>query len=82
MYLCISGFLLDSTEDDSLKFELDIDGSFNEQIVQFLGHRSLNAMAECEWLLTSEQVAHLSSIIGQPLPTDLKLFIGVEASAV
>ena len=33
MYLCISGFLLDSTEDDSLKFELDIDGSFNEQIV-------------------------------------------------
>jgi len=82
MYLCIHGFLPDNDEDDSLKFELDIDGSFNEQIVQPLGHRSLNAMAECEWLLTSEQVAHLSSIIGQPLPTDLKLFIGVEASVV
>ena len=79
MYLCIHGFLPDNDEDDSLKFELDIDGSFNEQIVQPLGHRSLNAMAECEWLLTAAQIAHLSSIIGRPLPTDLKMFIGVEA---
>lgn len=79
MYLCISGFLLDSTEDDSLKFELDVDGLFNEQIVQLLGHRNINAMAEGEWLLTSAQIAKLSLIIGQPLPTDLKLYIGVEA---
>lgn len=79
MYLCIGGFLLDSSEDDSLKFELDIDSSFNEEIVRLLGHQSLNAMTECEWLLTSEQISQLSLITGHPLPTDLKLFIGVEA---
>jgi hypothetical protein len=79
MYLCISGFLPDNAEDDSLKFELDLDGSFNEQILQFLGHNSLNAMAEGEWLLANEQVTQISLIIGQSLPANLKLFIGVEA---
>ncbi|MDY7065823.1 hypothetical protein PsexTeo8_22720 [Pseudomonas extremaustralis] len=79
MYLCISGFLPNDPEDDSLKFELDVDSSFNDQIVQVLGHKSLDAMAEGEWLLTSEQVAQISELIGQALPTQLKLFIGVEA---
>ena len=79
MHLCISGFLPDDDdEDDLIKFELVVDGSFNEQIVQFLDHPSLNAIAEGEWLLTSEQVEQLSSIIGQPLPRDLKLYIGLE----
>ncbi|MDD2058500.1 pyocin S6 family toxin immunity protein [Pseudomonas sp. GD03860] len=79
MYLCISGFLPDDPVDDLIKFELYVDSSFNDQIVQALGHKSLNAMAEGEWLLTSEQVVQISEIISQPLPTDLKLFIGVEA---
>ena len=78
MHLCISGFLLETSEDDSLKFEHDLDSSFNGQIVQFLGHKNLNAMAEGQWLLTDEQMAHLSEITGVSLPTDLKLFIGVE----
>jgi hypothetical protein len=56
---------------------MDIDRSFDGEIVRFLGHRSLNAMVECEWLLTNEQISQLSSIIGHPLPMDLKLFIGV-----
>lgn len=79
MYLCVRGFLPDDFEDDSLKFRLAVDGILNERIVKILGHRSLNAMAEGEWALTSEQVADLSSTIGQPLPTDLDLFIGVVA---
>lgn len=78
MYLCINGFLPDSVEDDSLKFELDLDSSFNDEIVQLLGHGNLNAMAEGEWLLTGEQAVKISNIIGQSLPTHLKLFIGVE----
>ena len=78
MYLCISGFLPDDPEDDLIKFELDVGHSFNDQIVQALGHKSINAMAEGEWQLTSEQVARISEILGQNLPTDLKLFIGVE----
>ena len=78
MHLCISGFLPDDDEDDLIKFELVVDGSFNEQIVQFLGHPSLNAIAEGEWLLTSEQVEQLSSIIRQHLPRDLKMYNGLE----
>lgn len=79
MYLCIHGFLHDSAEDDSLKFKLHLDGAFNENIIQFLGHRSLNAMAEGEWLLSGEQIAHISAVIGQPLPTDLEMYIGVQS---
>jgi hypothetical protein len=79
MHLCISGFLPDNDEDDLIKFELVVDGLFNEQIVQFLGHPNLNAIAEGEWLLTGEQVEQLSSIIGQPLPNNLKMFIGLES---
>lgn len=79
MYLCISGFLPENPEDDSLKFEFELEGSFNDQIVQLLGHKSINAMAEGEWLLTDEQTAHISALIEQPLPNNLKLFIGVEA---
>lgn len=79
MYLCITGFLAESSEDDSLKFELDVDATFNDQIVGLLGHKNLNAMAAGEWLLTGEQVAQISELIRQPLPTDLKMLIGVEA---
>ena len=79
MYLCVDGFLLDSTEDDSLQFELEITRSLTEEIVKLLGHRSINAMAAGQWRLSDEQITQLSSIIGHSLPTDLKLFIGVEA---
>lgn len=79
MYLSISGFLPDENEDDSLKFDLDLKESYNSRILQLLGHRSLNAMAEGEWLLTKEQVIEISKIIGESLPTDLDLFIGVLA---
>ncbi|WP_434558575.1 pyocin S6 family toxin immunity protein [Pseudomonas sp. Z4-20] len=77
MYLCISGFLPDEDEDDSLKFDLDLDEYFNDRIIQLLGHSSLNAMAVGEWLLTKDQIREISDIIGKPLPTDLDLFIGV-----
>ena len=77
MYLRLYGFLPGDDEDDSLKFKLPIDRSFTDQIIKLLGHQDLNAMAEGEWLLTSEQVVQLSLVIGQTLPADLDLFIGV-----
>jgi hypothetical protein len=78
MHLCISGFLPNNSDDDLIKFELDVDGYFNDQVLKVLGHKSLNSMAEGEWLLTDEQITLVSGIIGQVLPSDLKLFIGVE----
>lgn len=68
---------MNSSEDDSLKFQLEIDSSFNEQIVEALNHRSLNEMAEGDLPLEGNQAALLSAIIGEPLPSDLKLVIGV-----
>ncbi|MCF4998334.1 hypothetical protein GIW70_14165 [Pseudomonas syringae] len=79
MHLCISGFLLDSSKDDSLQFELDLDSSFNDQVVKLLEHQSLNEMARGEWLLTKEQAQQIASLINREIPDDLKLFIGVEA---
>ena len=79
MFLYIFGFLFDSTEDDSLKYEMKIDPSLNDEIVARLGHASLNAMAEGDWPLTNDQVVMLSSITGRQLPTDLELLIGVVA---
>ncbi|MHC8412677.1 pyocin S6 family toxin immunity protein [Pseudomonas sp. Hz4] len=79
MYLCITGFLPDSFEDSSLKYELDVDTAFNDQIMQLLGHKSLNEMASGEWLLTAEQVQQIGALINQPIPRDLEIFIGVEA---
>jgi len=56
-----------------------VDSTFNDQIVQLLGHKSLNEMASGEWLLTAEQVRQIALLINQPIPGDLDLFIGVEA---
>lgn len=79
MYLCISGFLTGSAEDDSLKFESALDESFNDQIVKLLGHKSLNEMARGEWLLSTEEAQKIALLVDQPIPNGLKLYIGVEA---
>lgn len=78
MYLCITGFLPNNAEDDSLKYELDVDAVFNDRIVQFLGHESLEVMAGGLWPLTCDQVVKISELIGQALPEDLDMLIGVE----
>lgn len=78
MYLCIHGFLAGDVEDDSLKYRLEITETFNEPIIKLLDQPSLRAMSEGEWLLSGTQAAGISTIIGQTLPADLDLFIGVE----
>jgi hypothetical protein len=79
VYPCISGFLADSSEDDSLKFELDLDESHRQEILPILGLQSINEMAAGEWLLSTDQIMQMSTLAGRPLPMDLQLFIGLEA---
>ncbi|MGF6126004.1 hypothetical protein QF019_001193 [Pseudomonas frederiksbergensis] len=79
MYLCITGFLPDTFEDSSLKYELDVDTVFTDQIVQLLCHKSLNEMASGEWRLTDEQAQKIGALINKAIPRDLEIFIGVEA---
>ncbi len=78
MSLCITGFLPDVFEDSSLKYELYVNDEFNEQIVGPLAHKSVDEMAAGEWLLTADQVAQISRLIGEVIPSDLDIFIGVE----
>jgi hypothetical protein len=78
MYLCITGFLPDSFNDTSLKYELDVAPEFEQKIVALLGHKSLNAMASGEWLLTPDQVDQIAALINAPIPRELDVFIGVE----
>lgn len=69
----------DSFEDSSLQYELDVDTAFNDQIAELLGHKSFNGMAIGEWPLTDEQVQQIGALIGEIIPPDLDIFIGVEA---
>lgn len=79
MYLHITGFLPDDSEDDSLKFELDIAPRLEHSVIRALGHENIEAMACGEWLLTKEQVQRIATLLNQPLPLDLDIFIGVVA---
>ncbi|MET0948340.1 MAG: pyocin S6 family toxin immunity protein [Pseudomonas sp.] len=79
MYLCITGFLANGSDDTSLKYELDVAPEFEQRIVSLLGHESMNAMASGEWLLTAEQVKQIAALMNESIPLDLDVFIGVEA---
>jgi len=79
MYLCVTGFLPDSFEDSSLKYELDVKPEFEKAVMKILGWESLAAEADGELPLTNEQANQIASVVGEPLPKDLDLFIGVVA---
>lgn len=77
MYLCITGFMPDNDEDDSVKFELDIDPAYHEQVMRLLGYSTLNEMAEGLSELNSGQITAIENLTGESLPVDLQLFIGL-----
>ncbi|NWB50618.1 pyocin S6 family toxin immunity protein [Pseudomonas gingeri] len=79
MNLCISGFLPEGNDDEFIKYDLDVEPEFESELLELLGHASLNDMAVGEWPLTLEQVQQISAVIKQKLPLDLDLFIGVVA---
>jgi hypothetical protein len=79
MYLCITGFLPDSAEDSSLKFELEVAFEFEQRVMDILGWKSLAAEADGELPLTNEQVSQIANAINEPLPDNLDMFIGVVA---
>jgi hypothetical protein len=79
MYLCITGFLPDSFEDSSLKYELDVAPEFEQRIMDILGWKSLDAEADGELPLTREQVSQIADVVEKSLPDNLDMFIGVVA---
>ncbi len=79
MFLWISGFLPGDNEDDSLKYELDVSHEFEQRVLDVLGWPDLGSSPDGDWLLNAVQVQQISNIVGESLPTDLDLFIGVTA---
>lgn len=79
MYLCITGFLPDDVDDDSLKYELNVSSEFEQAVMEILGWKSLAAEADGELPLTKEQARQIASAIKESLPDDLDMFIGVQA---
>ena len=79
MYLCITGFLPDSFEDSSLKYELDVAPELEQRVMDILGWKSLDAEADGELPLTREQVSQIPDVVEESLPDNLDMFIGVVA---
>ena len=77
MFLEITGFMVDDSVDDSLKFVLDVEPEFEQGVMRVLGWESLEAEANGELPLTAAQVEAIATVIKKPLPMDLDLFIGV-----
>ncbi|MEG5264939.1 pyocin S6 family toxin immunity protein [Pseudomonas sp. JDS28PS106] len=79
MNLYITGFLIDDSEDSSLKYEFDIPPDLESDVMAVLGWESLEKECDGELPLTEEHVREISKIIQRQLPLDLDLFIGVVA---
>lgn len=79
MHLCITGFLAGDSDDTSLKYELDVQSGFEKAVLAVMGWQSLAESPEGEWLLTRDQSQQIATVINEPLPRDLDLFIDVEA---
>ncbi len=79
MFLWISGFLPGDNEDDSLKFELDVSHEFEQDVLDVLEWSDLDSSPDGDWQLNAVQVQQIARIVGEPLPMDLDLFIGVTA---
>lgn len=77
MHIYISGFLVDDSEDDSLKFDLHVAAEFEQTVMDILNWKSLAEESDGELLLTVEHIHKISIAIKEQLPKDLDLFIGV-----
>lgn len=76
-YLLITGFYPDAKQDDSLQFELDIQGSeLNEEVALLIEGKALKELEPGELLLSDEQVTNLAELLGVTFPEGLEFFIG------
>jgi hypothetical protein len=79
MYLCISGFLIDDSDDDSLKFELDVPKSHEDAVMAAMNWKTFNEGAAGETPLSEAKIHKIEKILNISLPHELALYIGVEA---
>lgn len=77
LFLSITGFYPDDVQDDTLQFELDIDGSeMNEKVAQLIESRPLSELEPGELLLSEDQVEALGALLNVSFPSGLEHFMG------
>lgn len=79
MHLCISGFLVDDRDDDSLKFELDIPENYESAVMEIMNWTNFAEGCEGEYSLSEEKVEQIEAVLKASLPRNLALYIGVES---
>lgn len=78
MHMYITGFLPDESQDESLQYDFEVDSAFNLKIALLLGHPDLTEMmAGGVWTLSPDQASKLSELIGEPIPRQLQIQIGL-----
>lgn len=77
MHLYITGFLANDSEDSSLKYDFDVAPEYERAVMDLLRWKSLAEDGDGEFLLSDDQTQQISTIINQPLPAELDLFISV-----
>lgn len=80
MRICVTGFMPDDNNDDSVKFELMVSVDRQQAVMDVLGWQDLAEEADGELLLTGDQAERVSGAVGTPFPKGLDIFIGVIAS--
>ena len=76
-YLSITGFYPDEIQDNSLQFEMDINGSeMNEKVAQLIESKPLSELEPGELLLSKDQVSALEILLNVSLPKGLEYFMG------
>ncbi|MGP6429177.1 pyocin S6 family toxin immunity protein [Pseudomonas sp. GW458-11-26-14-LB4] len=77
LFLSITGFYPGHVQDDTLQFELDIDGSeMNEKVAQLIESKPLSELEPGELLLREDQVAALGALLDVSFPSGLEYFMG------
>jgi hypothetical protein len=80
--LNITGFYPDEKQDDSLQFELDIEGlELNEAVAQLIESKPLVDLEPGELELSENQVLALKQLLDVDFPEGLEYFIGTRAVA-
>ena len=76
-YLSITGFYPDEIQDNSLQFEMDINGSeMNEKVAQLIESKPLSELEPGELLLCKDQVSALEILLNVSFPKGLEYFMG------
>lgn len=79
MLIEITGFLADSSEDNSIKLKINVQPEFERTVMNLMGWKKLD-IRYGGTPLTRRKAQQISAVINKAISTDLNLYIGVRLS--